>query len=273
MLLFGRNSAIVIGDVKTTGLRIVFDIEKNDIGGEANKASISIYNLNETTRTLSQQLDTIIILEVGYGENLEQLFIGNMSKSVTKRQGANMVTTLTMGDAEKALREVRFDKSWEGKVSIKTCIKEVADTFRTAGAVIVGNLASVFASVDDKKEQSGLALSGMAKDVMDDLVGKLDLEYSIQDNNFQLLKQGESTQEKAVLLTPQTGLLGIPAKRGDDGIEFISLIIPGIRPGRLVTIHSKHIFETVIMTKATYRGDTHGQPWHITGWGKTIGHA
>ena len=271
-MLFGRKAAIVIDDVKATGLRIVFDIEKTNRGPEANKGTINIYNLNETTRVTSQKPDIIAILEVGYGENLEQLFIGNISKSATKRQGANMVTTLTVGDAEKPLREIRFDKSYEAGVSIKTTIKEVAQTFRTAGAVIVGNLASVFASVDDKKEQSGLALSGMAKDVMDDLVGKIDLEYSIQDNNFQLLKKGTGTQEEAVLLTPQTGLLGTPVKRGDDGIEFLSLIIPGIKPGRLVTIHSKHIFETVIMTKAIYRGDTHGQPWHITGWAKTIGH-
>jgi len=183
-----------------------------------------------------------------------------------------MVTILTVGDGEKAMREVHFDKSWEGKVSIKTCIKEVADTFRTAGGIIVGNLANVFASVDDKKEQSGLALSGMAKDVMADLVGKLNLEYSIQDNNFQLLQPDQGTQDDAILLTPQTGLLGTPAKRGDDGVEFVSLIIPGLGPGRLVTIHSEHIFETFKVTKATYRGDTHGQPWHITGWAKTIGH-
>jgi len=271
-MLFGRNSAIIIGNVKTTGLRIVFDLEKNKRGPEANKGTINVYNLNETTRVLSQQPDTIVILEVGYGENFEQLFIGNISKSATKRQGANMVTILTVGDGEKAMREVHFDKSWEGKVSIKTCIKEVADTFRTAGGIIVGNLANVFASVDDKKEQSGLALSGMAKDVMADLVGKLNLEYSIQDNNFQLLQPDQGTQDDAILLTPQTGLLGTPAKRGDDGVEFVSLIIPGLGPGRLVTIHSEHIFETFKVTKATYRGDTHGQPWHITGWAKTIGH-
>jgi len=272
MKLFGRNSAIIIGDTKATGLRIVFDLEKTKRGPEANKGTINIYNLNETTRVTSQRPDIIVILEVGYGENFEQLFIGNISKSATKRQGANMVTTLTIEDAGKALREVRFDKSYESGISIKTTIKEVAQTFRDAAGVIVGNLAGVFASVDDKKEQSGLALSGMAKDVMDNLVGKLNLEWSMQDNNFQLLQPDQGTQEEAVLLTPQTGLLGVPAKRGDDGIEFVSLIIPRIRPGRLVTIHSEHIFETVKVTKATYRGDTHGQPWHITGWAKTIGH-
>lgn len=271
-MLFGRNAAIIIDDIKTTGLRIVFDLEKTKRGPEANKGTINVYNLNETTRVLSQQPDIIVILEVGYGENLEQLFIGNVSKSATKRQGANMVTALTVGDGEKALREVRFDKSYEAGVSIKTTINEVAQTFRDAAGVIVGNLAGVFAGVDDKKEQSGLSLSGMAKDVMDRLVGKIDLEYSIQDNNFQLLQPDQGTQDEAVLLTPQTGLLGTPAKRGDDGIEFVSLIIPGIGPGRLVTIRSKHIFETVKVTKATYRGDTHGQPWHITGWAKTIGH-
>lgn len=273
MRLWQRNASITIGNIKATGLRIVFDIEKTDLGREANKASISIYNLNESNQVASQSKDTLITLKIGYGDNLDQLFVGNMNKSVTKRQGADMVTTLTTGDGEKALREGRVDKSYAAGYSVKTTIKEVADTFKEAGEVIVGDLTGRLLGVADKKVQTGLTLSGMAKDVMDDLVGKLDIEWSIQDNDFQLLKPDEGTQEEAVLLTPQTGLLGIPVKRGDDGVEFVSLIIPKIRPGRLVTIHSKHIFETMKVTKAVFRGDTHGQPWHITGWAKAIGNA
>lgn len=268
-MLWKRNAAIVIGGVKATGLRIAFDIEKTNIGREANKATITVYNLNETTRTLTQKKDTVVILEVGYGENLEQLFVDNITKSSTKRQGADIVTTLEYDN--KALRETRFNKSYSAGVSIKTTIKEVAQTFRDAGGVIIGNLGERFASIDDKQEQTGLALSGMAKDVMDDLIGKLDLEWNIQDNELHILKPDEGIPgEEAVLLTPQTGLIGSPAKREDDGVEFMCLIIPGIYPGKLIQIRSKHIFETYKVIKAIYRGDTHGQLWNITGWGKVI---
>ena len=265
-LLWKRKANVIFGvkgeqGVKVSGLRIIFDIDKTP-ESVPNTAKISIYNLNETNRDLLKNEENLfIILEVGYGDEIDQLWIGDIKRSSTGRVGADFVTSIESEDGGQAIREARIDKSYAPGVDLKTVIQDVANTMRDAGNVVVGTLSRVKSEV----AQNGLTISGISKVIMDDLIEKQDLEWSIQDNEVLFLEPEQDTGEEVVLLTPQTGLIGSPISR-EKGIGFKALIqTTKIRPGRPVKIQSRQFDGLYRVNKAKYQGDTHEKPWYITG--------
>ena len=98
-LLWDKKAVLSFGPkgvkgVKVSGLRIIFDIEKTS-GSNPNTGKIQVYNLNETSvGTLKTNENLSAILEVGYGDNLEQLFIGDIQRSFTQRNGPDFITTM-----------------------------------------------------------------------------------------------------------------------------------------------------------------------------------
>ena len=246
---------------KVSGLRVTFDIEKTP-ESTANTAKISIYNLNENNRDLLKNKEALfIILEVGYGDDIDQLWVGDIKRSSTGRQGPDFVTSIESEDGGQAIREARIDKSYAPGVNIKTIIGDVANTLKEAGGVAVGTLSRV----SDEISQNGFTASGISKVILDDLAEKQGLEWSIQDNEVQFLDPDQDTGEEVVLLTPETGLIGSPISR-EKGIEFKALIqTTKIRPGRPVKIQSRQFDGLYRVNKAKYQGDTHDKTWYITG--------
>lgn len=263
-LLWQRRAGATFGvkgeeGTKVTGLRIFFDIEKTS-ESSANTAKIIIYNLNESNRDLLKNKENLfILLEVGYKDEVDQLWIGDIKTSFSGRKGTDFITTIESEDGGQAIREARIDKSYAAGVNIKTVISDVANTMKEAGAVAIGTLSRV----KDEVAQNGLTISGMSKVIMDDLIGKQGLEWSIQDNEAQFLEPKGETGEEITLLTPQTGLIGSPVNR-KDGLDFKALIqTTKIRPGRSVKIQSRQFDGLYRVGKARYLGDTHDKPWYI----------
>ena len=265
-LLWQRKVNAIFGvkgedGVKVSGLRVAFDIDKTP-QSTANNAKISIYNLNESNRDLlkNDKENLFIILEVGYQDEIDQLWVGDIKRSTTGRKGADFVTTIESEDGGQAIREARIDKSYAPGTNIKSIIGDLANTLKDAGGVAIGTLSRV----KDEVTQNGFTASGISKIVLDDLAEKQDLEWSIQDNEVQFLEPDQDTGEEVVLLTPETGLIGSPVSR-EKGIEFKALIqTTKIRPGRPVKIQSRQFDGLYRINKAKYQGDTHDKAWYIT---------
>ncbi len=267
--LWNRYVAVTLGskeggdEVRFDRLRVIFQVEKTS-ESNPNTAKISIFNLSPEGRALAEREKAIVILEVGYGENIEQLFYGDITRAYISRQGPDWVTTVECGDGSDALRSAHIDKSYAPGSDLKQVIRDVAQSFVDQGKVVMGSLLGI----SSDKAQTGIAVSGGSKQVMDELTAKQNLEWSVQDNTLQVLPKDQDSGLQAVLLTAETGLVGSPVKReidGGVGVEFKSLIQPQLVPGRLVQIQSREVDGIYKLRTVTFAGDTHGQAFYASG--------
>lgn len=261
--LFDRYASLTIGlpgeeGILFDGFRISWDIEKTS-ESNPNTCKVKIWNLNETSRSALEQKGVVMILEVGYNSIPERvggrivrdqikeiLFSGDIKKVSTVKNGPDRITTLEGGDGEVALQDKNINKSFGPNTPITSVFNQLIDKLGVAKGTVKG--------IKDESFQNGLALTGLVKDQLDTLTKKQDLEWSIQDNEVQILPKDTSIDGLAIQLTAETGLVGTPIKR-EEGLEFTALLNPQIRPGRKVEIISRDIDGIFIVKKAKYKGD------------------
>lgn len=93
---------------------------------------------------------------------------------------------------------------------------------------------------------------------------------SIQDGALLLLRDGKSDGKEAVLLTPSTGLIGVPVigkesqpeGGGRDVLRLRALLNGDLTPGRALHVQSEKIDGWFRVETVTHVGDTHGNDWY-----------
>lgn len=291
--LFGRYAALKIGfpgkhgklieslshDKEgriVQGLHITFRIEKTS-EPSPNKSQIDIYNLNPDTISLLKKQGAKMVLEAGYGGILsaekptsEIIFVGDVVKSKTTKRGPDYITTIENGDGLAAYQTSNFEGSFAPGASIPGIIDLVIGSFGLGKGEVSGV---------DGQVLNGATFSGSSRDVMNDLAGKTNTEWSIQNGLVQMVPINRYTNLPVIVLQSignphdptNTGLIGSPTLSGFNnskekkfaGIEFTSLLQPGIVPGRRVQISSKFVPKGIyVVKKVTHNGDTRSGPWY-----------
>jgi hypothetical protein len=266
--LFDRFVEVTVTKDGKTGrqfgnLRISFEVIK-DLGSNANTGKVKIYNLNDNSIGLIEEDNQSLILEVGYNglpvvdkttgkvktiPTKEIVLTGDIQHVETVRVGADRITVIEVGDGEKATTEKTLDKSFPAGVTKKQLVDE-----------LVGSLDLVKGAIEEVSDRvfnKGYSATGKSKDQLDTILKSEGLEMSVQDGEVQIIKEGGSTSEPAVFLSPRNGLLSTPIrKKGDDGMSFKSLLNPLLRPGRKVEVESSAVNGVFVVQKCTYLGDT-----------------
>jgi hypothetical protein len=252
----GKNFAI---GTDFAGLRTSFEIEKTSEGKVPNPGKITIYNLAEKTRVAFEDKDLVCILKVGYrgidATNqpvLKGIFQGNIQRVDTKREGADIKTIIEAGDGFEAIKEKHIDQSFGPFTTAVQAFTQIAAKMGLPLGTIVPGFTDVFTG--------GLSVSGLASDELDKLTQSAGLEWSVQDGKLNILKPGIPTTETAVVLTSETGLLGVPSK-SKVGIEFVSVLNPDLTPGRAVLLTSKAITGAFRVKRVVHTGDTNQGEW------------
>lgn len=242
------------------GFRISFKLEKTS-DESPNKGEVSIYNLNPQNRAFCEKppetktdsdggkitLANEIELLAGYGGKAKLLFRGTAARVLSRRQGADVITTFEIGDGLEPYQNARLDKSFGPGTSFKDIFSNISSSL----GVPLGEVSGI----PDGGVLNGLALSGASKDAMNTVTKKLGLTWSIQDGALQVTEKNKSTSQTAVLLTPQTGLIGTPTKK-DKGLELVSLLQDSINPGRLIKLQAENLNGVYRCEKVTHEGDT-----------------
>lgn len=278
--LFNRKAIVTMGPkggqgVRIEGLRVAFDITKTN-KKSANNAKIMIYNLNESNKSiLKTKEDLSLTLEIGYGiNNIDLLFTGDIVRSSTQRSGPDFISTIEVDDGDQALTTATLDKSYVAGTNMKTVVNDALQSMKDAGQVIIGTVNNI----KDDIAQNGFSASGLAANVIEQITKKQGLEFSVQDNETQILGEDEDTGEEAIVLTPSTGLIGSPrigliGKEAAkiDGIEFKALIqTTRFKPGRVAQIKSREVDGFFKILKSKFTGDTHAPAWFVTCEAQTI---
>lgn len=249
---FDRSVAIQFGVPGQLGklfteLRVVFDIDKT-ASSEPNKAKITIYNLSKDSRSLIEKPGLVVVLQAGYGGVTETIFTGDIKRPMNRREGPDFLTDIEGGDGETAYQVSMVNQSFSPGVTFPSALDFVAKS--------LGLPVKTPEGVKNETYGGGLVLSGTSKDALDKLTEKQGLVWSIQDGVIQIIQAKTGTSEEAVVVGADSGLIGSPKKK-DDGIEFVSLLNPKIKPERPVLLQSLGFQGFVVPKKVRHKGDSH----------------
>lgn len=298
-MLFNRVCSLVIGQEngkgrELSGLRIAFSIQKG-ANKSPNKCTVKIWNAAPETRALIEVVGNVMILKAGYSEDIgaTTIFIGNVTRALTVREGPDWITELEMEDGFLEFRDAKVSLSFSKGATAQQVVTAISAKFGLP-------VRPLPAGVANKQYPSGFAFVGRVRDAMDKACENGGLEWSIQNREIQIIKRGGFFKQKAYVLSPDTGLLGSPiqesktmtekaaAKEGITakqpgvrktterdkdgevqemlrvmGYKVKSLLQPVVEPGGFVQVKSKGIDgEFFRVEELTHVGDTHGNEWH-----------
>jgi len=265
--LFKRYIGIEVGKPGEEGrlfdtLKIEFSLDRTS-SSDANKGSVSIYNLNEKSRNLLNDEGVVYILKTGYqGLNneplIEELSSGDIEEIKTQKTGADVVTTFALTEDGKKLREKTTDQSFAEGVSKKQVIGALIETLDMAKGTIQGITSKVF--------NSGYSATGKVKDRLDELAKSDGLEWSVQNGEVNMFPKDTSTLEEAVYLSNETGLIRAYKEKaeGKDKTIVEALLNPQIKVGRKIQVEGQEVSGTFVVRRASYKGDNQNGPFMVT---------
>lgn len=264
MNLFGRKYLVTVGRTEIDALDVQFSITKTS-KKEPNTCSLTVYNLSAENRgLLAQQKDIYTEVQAGYEDGIGLIFRGNLRDVISTHDGADWITELNSGDGETAIQASRINKSFSPGTKLSTVIAELAGSMRAK----IGNAArkALEGDFDGAANEflNGVVLSGRASTEMDGIAKSAGLEWSIQDDELQLLTIGGSLEGVAVKLNVDTGLIGSPSIDADGILTATSLMNWTIVPGRQLQVDATSVPPGFYRAeRCEYVGDTSGQDWYV----------
>jgi len=274
MALFNRQISLTVGPegseqgIGIRGLRVNFKVKKSE-KPETNNALIDIYNLSKDTREKLINIDDLVILNAGYFENVgvENVFIGNITNINHIKQGADIITKLECDDGAKVIRNTKVNLSYKEGSSAKEILNDVINLIPLASQFVDTT------DIEDVQFVNGFSFLGPFKFVLEKLSSTLNLEWSIQDNELQIIRIGGTNKKQAIHLSPRTGLIGTPERVQDlskqknterPGWRINSLLFPKISIGGLVSVESQLIKKGTFfrVINVEHNGDTWGNEWN-----------
>lgn len=265
MSLFDRFVVLDIelksGDaVRTDGLRVSFEVFKT-ITTSNNTAKISVWNLSRATRDAIREKDAFVRVQAGYRQDILQeiLFSGNVAYIIHNQDSADIVTEIELQDGLKEIRDTRLVLSFGPNTDFQTILSEIISKL---------GIDRGFIDSQSGKFLGGYAYSGPARDALDEITQKFGLQWSIQNNELQIVKQNNPIGKEAVLINKDTGMIQSPEKLyfedSQVGVEnepewkVISLMNPRLVPGATVRVESSIVNGTFIIDNVRHIGDTRG---------------
>ena len=273
MPLFQRIIRVTVGGLQVEQLRCEFSVKKN-LRAQPNTCTARITNLSEEHRKgLSQPRNgkLFLTLEAGYKTTgLSRLFRGEVRRASTVWQGPDAITTVTTGDSEKEMQESHIQATFAVGTKAEAVLLELAKAL----GVGPGNVQEAAALLQDRGAFSqGTAFSGSASRCMTDFCRSFGLTWSVQDGVLQILERGQpiaTSASSAIVLNAGTGLEGSPSvdfkpsskdSAGGVIVKCKTRLIPGLAPGRVVSLDSVQSKGLYKIDEVTWDGDTHGTTW------------
>ena len=252
-------------EIEVAGLRFTFNISKKGKTDE-NQASIKIYNLSPESRKLCETEkdklgsgQTRIELRVGYGsKDKPTVIFRGLCDVVNTYTTPNWITEFRGLDGSSQYRSFEFEKSYPAGTSIQ---KIVEDLVKASGTKLTStdNIEGVL--------PRGRALSGPAKNTIENLQSKYGFEFDVQDEETVVGSGKSKIKDKAtVILGRNSGMIGEPQVKGSI-IIVTCLLNPAIRPGALIFLDSlkrDKVTGNYVCKKVTSVGDSWGGNWQMT---------
>lgn len=270
MALFNRSSSVQvdIDDERLiiSNVRISFICEKTSTATK-NSATIRIFNLSETTRDSINTEDAKVTLFAGYVDDAgeELLFTGDVVYIKTDYVPPDLITEFELKDGGNALRDAKLNESFEAGTTTEQIINKLVKATGLPIKEITADLKKAYAN--------GLSVSGSVGESIDKVLGSINAEWSVLDNEIQIIEKDSANSDKIIVLKPSSGLIGLPAFIVDDKnqlpdaqntngkLKIESLLMPKLNPTRRVKLESRIVSGVFRIDSVIHNGDTHSQMW------------
>lgn len=264
-----REAWAIVNDVEVRGLRLVFKAKKTKVP-DPNNLDLKIYNLAPTRReALAKVAAAPIILVAGYQGGAQVIFSGAARTIDHVREGPDWVTHVQSGDGEVAFSQVGA-ASFAGGARLADVVEELTGQMGVNAADALTQLRRGDFAGANKIFLGGFAAAGRSVVYLDQALKAAGIEWSIQDGTLQLTDPGKATQERAYVLSADSGLVGspdhgAPGKNGEPPLLKARCLLNGeLRPGRAVSIDSVGRSGFYRVETVEHSGDTHGADWTTT---------
>lgn len=278
MPLFNREAQVLIykegqqNAVKFSGLRIAFDIFYINTS-DAQKAEITIYNLSENSRAKLNDDNLELYLYAGYKEDagLELLFIGDITAVQNSNQGPDVLTKIQCASGFRKFRDINASVSFGPGATY-------ADVFLNLTANYDFGIAGDYSKLNDMQFLNGFSYVGNVKFGIDKITQAAGYNWTLINKKITIIPyKMPKTMATIYELSPSSGLIGVPSKKDDVGInvvtgigspqtgwEITALLQPKISVGDLVKIVSDEVTGLFNVQSIEHQGDTRGQNWLST---------
>jgi hypothetical protein len=267
-LLFRRKIRVVVDTIEITDLHMTVQVKKS-LKPEPNTAELKIWNLNPDHRSyLEQRKTSTVLIEMGYVDGISTIFLGDLRNATSVDEGPDIVTSLTSGDGEKAIRSARINVSLKKDTKPDQVLRSVAESL----GVNQGNLDQAIAQFTGQGIRNhftqGTVITGSAYREMTNICKSFGLTWSVQNGALQILALRQTLENSAVRLAADTGLIGSPTVNKDGVVSAKMLLAPDVFPGRKLVLESARLKGQYRIESCQYTGDTAGNDWYIDLQGK-----
>lgn len=184
-------------------LHVNFSLQKSDLETQ-NTGRVTLWNLNPSQLAVLNEKDCVVSLKAGYGSKLALIFAGIVSYVSTTIDSADRKTEIEVIDNLVEIRDTYVSVSYNGTVNWKIIFDDVAAQM---GVAVSYSYNAEFVDISN-----GFSFVGLARDIMTKGCKCCNLSWSIQNGVMQVKKPGDVMSRKVYVLSPDTGLLGIPAR-------------------------------------------------------------
>lgn len=298
--LFPRAWKVIVDNLDVSALDIEFKI-LSTLKPEPNKCVLTLWNVNADHRAqllkrnrpnpTGKLVGVPVQVEGGYLNNTSVLFGGDLREVASQRDGVNWKTTLSGDDGGRSYREARFPNgglSFRKGAAISNILRQCCN----AMDIGIGNAADFEATAQINGFGSTLpgpmVFDGPVSVGLTRILASVGLTWSIQRGALQLQQPGKPLNLAALLLSPSTGLLGSPEACIDASvslgnpqqfaagaalktkkqkphdpsvIKFKAMLIPGLDPGRKITLQSDALNGGYFVTEVEKVGQSWSGTW------------
>lgn len=237
---WNRQVRLLLGDkdgkgLELSDLRLVFSTRHADLT-QPNTCDVRIYNVAPATARRAEQEFTKIVLQAGYLENFATIFQGTIVQTRRGRESpTDTFLDITAMDSEVAYSFAVVNKTLAAGWKPEDKLREQARAMQQYG-VTEGFLDTPSTNAMPR----GTALFGMARDYLRDYAEGADRMVSIQQGVLQCLAPNGTLPEPAIVLTSETGMIGLPELTAE-GVCVRTLLNPAFRVGSKVILDNASI--------------------------------
>jgi hypothetical protein len=247
--------------IQIEGLRLSFQVVR-DPTAAPNTATVNVHNLAPGTRAALRTRPLRAVLETGYRGDVGMTFAGDVREVLTSRSAGVVVTTLELGDGERAWRGATMTRSYRGGTPAISVIRDLA---AAAGL----NLPRATLNDPALRAQlaGGYAGDGGALQQLEEVLGSLGYGALVHDGKLEIHRDDEVLPGQALLVDADHGLIGQPvvaARRLGGGVSFNKILDRRLRPRQLAQISSQDFSGLVRCVKVRHAGDTSVGPWQTS---------
>ena len=246
-------------------LHISFSIERSEKEA-SNTGKVSIWNLNDEHIDALKEDDCVALLNAGYQDSMPLIFTGVVTFGSTELDGADTVTDIEVTDTRVELRDTYVALSYAGKVNTKDIITDVAGQ--------MGITPSFSYNAEFSELPNGYSYVGQAKNVLTKMCDTSNLVWSVQNGVLQIKKPNDVMLREVYVLSPDTGLLGIPKKinvskeeegeKTENGWDVVYLMNAAIDIDDYVYLESKLVKGYFRVSQIKIEGDNFSETWQCS---------